>query len=452
MPQIKHLFLLLICCVLISPSYGKVAVNQGTSSEKQSLQITIYPLNLALVKDSREVMLLEGDNKVNFFAVSPALVQDSFLLRTLDNSALIFSEVSFQQNPLTFKGLLFRFANKMVVVFPKKSSIMNSTPVTARLLAATQKEALIEFNGIVSRMSLNQIAFPGLPQGVSRLSSVKMRIKSPKSHKHPIELTYLTRGLNWQTDYTIEVDPQSGLCNMIGWVMIQNKSGVGYRNASIQLASHNPSARESQAYRMPLFYPIPEPVNLHDGATKRVIFLNAPQIKSCPLLRIQLPFTPGKKLMHSIKLNTQRWFRIQNVARNKLGFLIPPGKIRVYANDQKNQIRFVGTTKLGNTKVNAFLDIPINASPLIDARFEQTDFRPLGRQFFESTYRVDLTNKQGRVIHLSLTQDYIPDSSITYSTHKYYIRSGKIFWGLVLQPNESVALRYRVRSLIEKKA
>ena len=52
-----------------------------------------------------------------------------------------------------------------------------------------------------------------------------------------LELSYLSGGLSWKTDYVARLSTDGRQMDLSGWVTLSNRSGTSYRDARLQLVA-----------------------------------------------------------------------------------------------------------------------------------------------------------------------------------------------------------------------
>ena len=71
---------------------------------------------------------------------------------------------------------------------------------------------------------------------ISAQDSLVWLLDARKGGKHEAELNYLTEGVNWRSDYVAVVGNDDKL-DLTGWVTLNNRSGMDYRNARLKLVA-----------------------------------------------------------------------------------------------------------------------------------------------------------------------------------------------------------------------
>src|SRR5688572_33260710 len=103
----------------LSPAvHATVLEKPSTLADQQSVAITIYNQNLALVKDQRRVSFEAGRNRLALREVSGRMRPETALLRSLSHpGALTLLEQNFDFDLLTPQKLLEKYVGRQVRVF-----------------------------------------------------------------------------------------------------------------------------------------------------------------------------------------------------------------------------------------------------------------------------------------------------------------------------------------------
>ncbi len=415
-------------------------------SEAESTTLLIYPEGLGLVKASYPVFLRKGINKLAFGGIPEKFLPNSLLVRTPGRHPLSLTTMNFRCDTLTFQKLLEKSLGEPI--FVRSSHLDFSKKEEGILLGFEKKKVLVRKQGVLEWIPSQDIAFQKIPLGLSLRPTLHLQAISTRKQSPQLEITYLTKGLSWKTNYTIEIDPLKNHANMTGWVTLKNTSGAHFPKASIQLASAGHlSKTDSTALKPPHLYPLLTPTSLYHDSTKKVALFVANQIPAKKEFRIILPTDVSKNYAGTTtSLNTQIWFSIQNTEKNHLGFSIPSGKIKIYATPK--QTRYVGTIHVKHIGVGKAIQVPVDTCNLIDASMQQIDFKKMGASTTEATFRVTLTNKNLNNVTVLLLQPLSPDSTLLHTTiDPLKTTDNTVYWSLNVPKNQSLSLRYRVKTV-----
>ena len=171
MPKLKNVTAAVLLA-FSTTAFANVAEKPSTLSDQQSVAVTIYNENLALVKDQRRVSLEAGRNRLALREVSARMRSETALLRSLSHpGSLSLLEQNFDFDLLTPAKLLEKYVGRQVRVFRINQKTGEESFEAATVLAAT--------GGVVLRIG-NRIE-TGLPGRIRALTSRSARRLRPAS-------------------------------------------------------------------------------------------------------------------------------------------------------------------------------------------------------------------------------------------------------------------------------
>ncbi|MCE9633496.1 MAG: DUF4139 domain-containing protein, partial [Methylophilales bacterium] len=210
---------------------------RSTLQDQQSVAVTIYNENLALVKDQRKINLNSGQNQLAFRDVSALIRPETALLRSISAAGGIsLIEQNFDFDLLTPQKLLEKYVGKKVNVIRTNTATGVETTEEAQVLSAN--------NGVVLKIGdrietgiPGRIVYPDVPANLRDRPTLVMSLNNSASKQQDVELSYLTGGLGWKADYVAELNASDSKLDLSGWVTLTNTSGATYQNAKLQLVA-----------------------------------------------------------------------------------------------------------------------------------------------------------------------------------------------------------------------
>ena len=148
----KQVLTLLATLLSVGATHGIAAENtneateaKSTLNDQQSIAVTIYNSNLALIKDSRKVQLKNGNNTLALRDVSAQIRPETALLRSISApNSLTLLEQNFDFDLLTPAKLLEKYVGKTVRLVKIHPTTGVETAETATVLSAN--------NGVVLKV------------------------------------------------------------------------------------------------------------------------------------------------------------------------------------------------------------------------------------------------------------------------------------------------------------
>ena len=205
--------------------------------ESITITITIYNENLALVKDSRKVMLDQDVNRLAWRDVSAQIRPETVLLRNLTTpSRFRLLEQNFDFDLLTPAKLLEKYSGKEITVIRTNPATGSETSETATVLS-TNEGIVLKFSDRIETGVPGRLVFPGVPKILRDKPTLLISLINPSEGKQDLELSYLTHGLSWHADYVAALNETGSLLDLNGLVTLTNHSGIAYHNAGLQLVA-----------------------------------------------------------------------------------------------------------------------------------------------------------------------------------------------------------------------
>src|SRR5262245_20233933 len=297
---------------LSSAAHGSVTEKPSTLADQQSVAVTIYNENLALVKDQRRVSFQAGRNRLALREVSGRMRPETALLRSLTHpGSLSLLEQNFDFDLLTPAKLLEKYVGREVRIFKTHPKTGAESFETATVLAANGGVVLKIGDRIETGLP-GRIVYDGVPANLRDRPTLVTELQSARAGGQLVELSYLSGGLAWKADYVAELNAADSALDLNGWVTLTNRSGTAYPNAKLQLvagdvnpvrdemrlaaktqpamAAEAPGSRPALAQES-LFeyhlYTLGPPTTTADNQTKQVALLSAASVPVAKELVLQ---------------------------------------------------------------------------------------------------------------------------------------------------------------------
>src|SRR5579864_1692630 len=209
----------------------------STLGQQQSVAVTIYNEDLALVKDERRLTLPRGFTQLAFRDVSAQINPATALLRSLTApGALSVVEQNFNYDLLTPQKLLEKYVGKTVTVIHTNPATGRETRENA-LVLSTNDGVVLQYANRVETGVDGRLSFPSLPESLRDRPTLVIDLDNSAGQSQNVELSYLTGGLSWKADYVGELSADDSRLDFNGLITLNNQSGTTYRNAKLQLVA-----------------------------------------------------------------------------------------------------------------------------------------------------------------------------------------------------------------------
>ncbi len=443
-------------------------------SAQQSLAVTIYHDDFALVRDQRQVTLEPGENRLAWRNVSVQIRPETALLNdTSGQTGLVLLEQNFDFDLLTPTSLLRKYVGRSVSVICSTDAGERTTE-TATVLAVNDG-VILRYADRIETALVGHLAFPDVPDDLRDQPTLVLHLNANTGGKSNLELSYLTGGLSWKADYVADLAQDGQTMDLNGWVTLTNASGIAYRQAQVQLvagavnqvdvAKAQPQmlrgvSLQPAAEAMPKeeslaeyhLYTLPRPTDILNLQTKQVALLSAPRVPFKRELTVrgqpytyQAPSSDGwRKLPVTATLNF--------VNRDgSLGIPLPEGVIRVYAKDSLGNVQFIGEDSIDHTPKNETVSLTLGESFDVTARRKQTGFKKLSGSTaydyaYDATFEMELKNAKPEAVIVKVLEIIPGDWEMIKESQPHTKEAANLASWLVEVPADgSVTLNWRTQ-------
>jgi hypothetical protein len=220
-------FLLIVFpfCLFADTNEPKSVSLSTTSEDQTALSVTVYNVNLGLVKDQRSLRLPIGMVELRFMDVASQVIPTSVYMKSLSDQAnLRILEQNYEYDLLNPQKLLDKYVGKDVKLFYRNPYTDKEEIVNATLLS-NNGGPIYKISDEITFGHPGRVVLPGVPESlISRPTLIWLLKNSATEQK--IEASYLTNGINWRADYVITLNEKDDRADLAGWVTIDRKSVV----------------------------------------------------------------------------------------------------------------------------------------------------------------------------------------------------------------------------------
>ncbi len=452
------------------------AERRSTLDEQQSVAVTIYNEDLALVKDARSVLLDNGNNRLALRDVSARMRPETAQLRSLSHpGSFDLLEQNFDFDLLTPAKLLEKYVGRNVRIVKTHPTTGAETTEGAQVLSASNGVVLKVGDRIETGLP-GRIVYDGVPPNLRDRPTLVTELQSRRAGAQTLELSYLTGGLAWQADYVAELSTDDSSLDLNGWVTLTNRSGTAYPNAKLQLVAGDvnrvkeevsraraermvtmsdasaPSPMAQEALFEYHLYTLNRPTTLADNQTKQVALLNASRVPVTKELLLQGSDYYYRSSVGDIgqKLKTSVYVEFANRESSRLGQPLPKGVVRVYKRDSAGNAQFVGEDRIDHTPKNEKVRLKLGEAFDVTADKKQIDFKrrePNNKASYvgESAFEIVLRNAKTEAVTVTVREPVPGDWNMLEESHKHSkVAAGTAEWKVAVPAGGTTTLKYRV--------
>ncbi|NKN33260.1 DUF4139 domain-containing protein [Marichromatium bheemlicum] len=436
-------------------------------SAREALGVTIYNDDLALVRDRRRVELDAGENRIAWRNVSAEIRPQTALLSTPEDGALRLLEQNFDYDLLTPESLLQKYVGREVEVV-RTNAAGERTRERARVLAANGG-VVLRYSDRIETAVIGHLVYPDVPADLRDQPTLVLHLETADAGERTLELSYLSGGLSWQADYVAELDPEQGdHMTLNAWVTLDNRSGVAYRDARIQLVAGALNQVREQVMALPVMraermmadsaipkreqldayhlYTLPRRTDLLNHQTKQVALFTAEAI---PVERLLVVSGRPVGARNGDGWSTQPVRTTLSFTNDTAGpnMPLPRGVIRVYAQDSAGHAQFVGEDAIDHTPTDQRITLTLGESFDVTARRRQTDLEHIGDDgTVELGFELELANAREAATTVEVRERISGDWQMLEETTQHIKAAADLaVWHLEVPAKGRITLSWRVR-------
>ncbi|MGC2063162.1 MAG: DUF4139 domain-containing protein [Thermodesulfovibrionales bacterium] len=428
----------------VTTASGPQAISSGLP-DQTGMAITIYNVNLGLVKDQRTISLSKGIGNLRFMDVAAQIIPASVHITSLlDSGSLQVLEQNYEYDLLNPQKLLDKYVGREVKLFTK-NPYSEREEISAATLLSNNDGPIFRIGNEITFGHPGRVIFPEVPENLISKPTLVWLINNTVAAPQTVEVSYLTNGITWRADYVVTLNAKDDLTDLSGWVTIDNKSGATYTNAVLKLVAgdvnrvreERPVRAKTAAYKAeavaaaPQFkeeeffeyhiYTLQRSSTIKDNQTKQISLVTADRIPVTKelLYRGQNYYYYNR---YSDAIPNQKvgvFIEILNKKENNLGIPLPKGTVRVYKHDRDGSLQFVGEDLIDHTAKDEKLRIKLGNAFDVVGSTRQTDWKKLATDTYEAAFEISLRNHKKEDIVVRVLEPVPGDWTMISSSHPY---------------------------------
>ena len=432
------------------------------SARRESVALTVYNQNFAVVKDVRVLDLARGNAEVRVDDVAASIDPTSVHFAALDHpDAVAVLEQNYKYDLADADRLFARYLDRPVTVtLADKGGDKAGTLLSfdgGNLVLRMQKGA-----SIVNRNQVSDVSLGEVPGGLVAKPALVWTLASDRNGPERVELSYLTNNVTWHAEYVAVVNAADNGLTLNGWVSLDNRSGASYENAKLKLVAGDvhrvhegvvmattgavlnydrvaeaPQFQERGFFEYHL-YSLDRPATVADRETKQLALFPSANASAKKTYTYDFHQNPTKV---SIRME------FENSKQNGLGMALPAGKVRVYKEDTDKALEFVGEDKIDHTPRDEKLRLFLGDAFDVVAERKQTSQKQISSRSREQSYSVEVRNHKDTAVQVQVLEPVYGDWTITGHSHEFVKKDANTIEFTVNVPaNGSTTVLYTVRT------
>jgi hypothetical protein len=294
-----------------------------------------------------------------------------------------------------------------------------------------------------------RIALPQLPENLRARPTLVWRAEADRSGEAELDVNYLTTGLSWAADYVLQLDPAGERADLQGWVTVENRSGTGYRDATLQLVAGDinraPSgqprpemvyaaadamkSRGRQVEQEALYdyhlYTVPWSTDLPDNSSKQVSLLEASGLEVTRHYTVRGGSHYFRGGSSDDRQDVLVRYTFANRQDNQLGVPLPAGIFRVYGQSEAGKRQLLGEDRIVHTPENEEVDLTVGKAFDLVAERVRADYRRVSDRVHRTTWEITLRNHKDEDVVVEVLEQVGGDWEILQSSLPHEKRSAQ---------------------------
>ena len=446
-----------------------------SSENRTRLQLTVYPGNLSLITEQRDINIPEGQSVLRIDGLPRTVMSDSFLLGMAKDADLVWTSLRNRTNGANAIDDLLRDQIGKTVVFRRDDDLIEGT-----LLALTHV-ALVKTDAGIERVAPDQLIISELPDGFTTIPTLDVDIASGSMLDH-VSMAYLLGGIGWNTSYTAIYDSAANTLKLTAIAKVMNASGSDYDDASLRLVAGDPNrvqnAPMAKAARTEMMMStmadsaagagaVPDREsfeNLHiygpfDGLSMKdgdtvILPLLAPQ--ELPVKR-QAIFQASSNVYNMEQRSSDNFIRpeleieMTNDGGADAKSPWPDGIVRIFGQTPSGDTAFLSEDIISLTPVGRDVTLSLGKASNLTGTRDVTSVERKARENLPDDIKADLKwtirNTSDRTETVTIRENLPVDWKVTAESHKHErTQPGQISWEIDVPANEDVTISWSVAS------
>ena len=433
-------------------------------------ELTLYRGGFALVREQRVLPLRRGLTDVRIEGVSPMIEANSVGVRRITaNEKFEILQQDYRYDLVSVKAILTRAVGKRISIrrvlpggrIQRVNGTLASAP-TATVSDAEGEQKEVS-NGMVVKLDngrtlldpVGTIEVDQMREGLISNPSLMWKVQSDRTGKAPIELSYLTRGIDWESAYTLMLDSTGTAGTLSEKATVSNYSGIGFNDVKLRLlagevnredffvpadfrgrmnALEMQNVPQLEQYADYHLYTIGHRTTIGNHEVKQFPMMEADGIK---VTRRLTAFLDPQKEIDSLKadgdeaksraaftpdhINATALLQIANTEANHLGTPLPAGVIRVFQRSRAGDVALLGQGGLADIPKDEPAEVEGGRVMEVGLERRMVSYKGGGRDHplnFAVEYEIRFWNDSDRDETLALRQVILHQFNVIDLPHK----------------------------------
>jgi hypothetical protein len=453
-------------------------------------ELTVYNDGFALVKEQRTLPLKQGVHEVTVEDVAQQIEANSVSVRSLnDAGAFTVLEQAYRFDLVSVQAILAKAVGGRIHFnqvmangeIRRVSGTLMSAP-NAIVSDANGNQTQV-YNGMVvrtddGRILLNPtgtVEVDSIPEGMISKPSLVWLLDSAKTGDQPIEMSYLSRGFSWKSDYVLNLDQAGTTGDLKGWVTMTNNSGTAFKDAKLKLLAGEvnrapvqrfaarggammnmakasaPQMAEEQFGDYHL-YTLDRPATVNNNEIKQLSLTEASGVKVTKMLLIDAmadygTWYPQEGAVGVGNIKPVVYIQLANTKENQMGMPLPAGTFKVVQRSKSGSLEMLGEDAITHTPRNETIKLKVGKAFDVVADRKRLTYTRLSDRAFRETFEIEVRNRKETPETVTVWERHWGDHKVTNSNaESKWLDSNTLQFVLTMAPNEVKKVTYTIET------
>ncbi|MFN4226669.1 MAG: DUF4139 domain-containing protein [Candidatus Ratteibacteria bacterium] len=437
------------------------------AQSKKDVKLVIYNQNFALCNEIRNVELKEGKNEVIFTDIPKFIEPSSIQIIPLSPYKFSVIEQSFNYDVYTSDKLFSKNIGEKISIITKDGQLY-----TGILIFYEQGNIGIETKDkivVINKENLKEVSL-AKNQTFAYKPEMRFLIQCDKKDIYNVLIKYTTLNINWKADYIGEYNEETNNLNIVGYITVDNKTGIDYENASLELiAGEVKKLVEYDVRKMPEFgvaeafsrdkmqvpyfeetptfeyhrYRLKGKTDIKDGEVKQINFITRNDIN------VEKKYVYDGAITKYYHYENWRNLKFNEKVEVIIEFknekeVLPAGKMKIFKNEKDGTI-FIGENRISHTPIDEKIKLSLGNAFDIKGERKILNHERISQQVYKDTYEIKIKNYKKEDIVVDVIEHLYSNWEITEKTHDYEkIDAFTIKFPLKVKGNSEETIKYTV--------
>jgi hypothetical protein len=471
-----------------------------------STEVTVYNQGFGFVKEVRDLNLQAGRQQIAITDLPSQIDPTSVGFKSLtDPDGFQVLEQNYQYDLISKIAILNKSVGKRVRLV---RSIGNQREVLEGVLISSPTSVtpvqsgydggfsggyqgyypppptnVTTYNGMVIRADdgrivldpEGEVSVEQAPAGLISTPTLFWDLDAAKAGPSTVELSYITQGMNWTTDYVLTLNGMEDQADIQGWVTLTNNSGATYKNARLKLLAGTtnqvapaangwgaaggsmvfgkaaPAFQQQNLFEYHL-YTLQRPATIADKEIKQLSLLTNNGVKVSKKVVFDpmagfFNYYPDQNGQGLGAMHPEVRVEFLNTQENHLGIPLPKGRFRIYERDNSGSVQMLGEDSIEHTPKDEKLSLKVGEAFDVVGSRTRTNFTIVASNNTMETFKDEIRNRKDTPQTVYMLERHWGDWKVTQTSDPWTkTDSNTMQFEVNLKPGEVKDIIYTVET------